>query len=147
MSLAEIVRTCNLLEAAHRSDAPFQMLVVPFDPIVQVLRRAMLHIGQERTERLRITLGFVGRDPGRRYATSVDRLLKERVRRCGIPALTEIDVNDLPVFIDRPIQVAPASTDLEVNGTIINDKFCMTRWIERPRLGRGHAVLPHHTSR
>ncbi len=48
----------RVLEATHGIHALFQMPVVTFHPIVEVLRRTMLNMGQDCTQGWRIARGF-----------------------------------------------------------------------------------------
>ncbi len=48
MAATEIACATNCFEVAHRPDPPLQMLVIPFQPVVQVVRGAMFHVGQDR---------------------------------------------------------------------------------------------------
>ncbi len=63
---------------------------------------------------LRIALGFVGGYPGRCYSTGVAGLREAGEGCCGIPAIAEIHVDDLPMFINRTREVAPVTSDLKV---------------------------------
>ena len=65
---------------------------------------------------------------------ALDGLPKERLSTGRVAALTEQDVDDHAILVDRTVQVELVSLaeqeDL-VNGLITSDKFCVTR----------HAVL------
>ncbi len=61
MPTTELVRADNLREAAHRSDPPFLVLMVPFEPVVQVFRGAMFDVRQEGAHGRWITFGRIRR--------------------------------------------------------------------------------------
>jgi hypothetical protein len=56
---------------------------------------------------------YVGGDLDRRRAVR-EGAGEERPRSTGIAALRDKDVNDLPVLIDRAVEVGPAASDLRV---------------------------------
>ncbi len=122
--------------------------MILLEPIVEIGTAA---VGDVLTQGLadgaRVGIMSIGRHPIRSIARGLDRLIEERRGAVHVPVLTQLSSHEIAVTINRTIEGAPRPVAFDVNGTIINDKFCMTRWIERPRLGRGHAVLPHHTSR
>ncbi len=85
----------------------FQVTMVTLDPIVQIARAAMLDATENCTERWWVALGLVRRDPLRPHAGLVNRTLEERLRRFGVPPLRKVGVNDLPILVDRPVDVGP----------------------------------------
>jgi len=74
----------------------------------------------------RIALGCVRGDPLPPHACLVNRPLKERLRRLGVPPLREVGVNHLPILINCAVDIRPAS--LRRNICLVNAPF-PTNWL------------------
>ena len=66
--------------------------------IVQVFGAAMLDAGQDRTQRGRVALRFVGDDPLRNHAGFGDGALEEGPCRRGVAPLAELRIDDLSML-------------------------------------------------
>jgi hypothetical protein len=114
MPTTELVRADNLLESAHRPDPPLQVLMVPFESVVQLRRGAMLRLGQHGSYDLGISLRFIRCKLGWLDVTGFNGLLEEGVGRSRIPTIMEVDINELAVLVNCPINVPPASADRQI---------------------------------
>ncbi len=145
MPPTEIARARRRLEATHRPDPPFQVLMVPFELVVQVLRGAMLCRGQHGAYDLGITLRFICCNLGWSDITGVHGLLEEGMGRTRIPPVTEVDINDLPVLVDRAIDVPSASSDLQIGlihaPAMTNEGAMCARRRNEPWGERAHPVV------
>src|SRR5215472_12210559 len=107
---AEPVCRVMLLEAAHTSDPSLDSAMVLFKSIIQVTDLA----AQRRTDRARVRVVPVGSHPVRHKAGNRPCRAEEPLGRSHVTGLAQHRVDEVPVAIDRPIQVAPAAMDLEV---------------------------------
>ena len=100
MSLAKNPCTRRGFESPHRSYAAFTLrvpvLVILFEPGVEVRRGSMLHARQERVYRLGIPLRFIRGDPGWYHPTGINSLLEKGAGCVGIAPVTQGDIDDLP---------------------------------------------------
>ncbi len=114
MPPTERVGTGHLLEPMHRPHPSLAMVVIPFEPVVELVRGSVLHIRQPGVYGLRIALRCVGCYARRRSCTRIDGLREAGVGCGAIATIAELHVDDLPIRIARPIEGAPAVADLEV---------------------------------
>ncbi len=114
MTTTEIVRPAYGLERAHRAYPPFKMLVIPFQPIVQIFRRAMLHVGQESAQGRRIAFCLIRRHLARSYCGGLQGTCEAGFGCSSVTPVAQVDINDLPMFSDRPKQVVPVFRDLDI---------------------------------
>jgi tetratricopeptide (TPR) repeat protein len=102
------------LDPAHRAQPPFQLRVVGLDPVVRVPLDVVPRRRPQRVEDLRVCRRPVGDDLHRHHTGGVPGALEELVRRLTVPATRRVHVYDLPILVDRPIQVDPPASDLHV---------------------------------
>lgn len=74
----------------------------------------MFSQGQHRAERGWVAFGFIGCHARRRHATPFKGVLKEGAGGCAVAPIAEIDVNDLPMFINGPKDIPPTCVNLQV---------------------------------
>ena len=104
------------LEAAHTSDASFDPAMVLFKTIVQVDARSVTDVAAQcRADRARVRIMPVGCHPVRHKAGNRACRAEEPPSRFHVTGRAQHRVDEIPVAIDRPIQVAPAAMDLEVD--------------------------------
>lgn len=99
--------------------------MVPFQTIVEILRGSVLRSRHSGLQCLRIALGLIRRHLRGLHITCGNRSLEECLRCCGIPPITEVHVDDLPVLVERAIVVALALTDLQAR--LIDPPACANR--------------------
>ena len=87
--------------------------MVPLEPVVQVLGRPVLGLGQDGAQRRRVALGLVARDAGGRHTGRGDGALEEGPRGRRVAVIAQVDVDDLAVLVDGAEDVPPAPADLE----------------------------------
>ena len=110
---AEPVCRVMLLEAAHTSDPSLDSAMVLFKSIIQVDARPVADLAaQRRTDRARVGVMPVGSHPVRHKAGNRPCRAEEPLGRSHVTGLAQHRVDEVPVAIDRPIQVAPAAMDL-----------------------------------
>jgi len=101
------------LETTHRSEPRFEPAVVCFDSVVGVLLRVMQGGRDELVEDSR-----VGRRPVRghlnRHRPGGERSGEERPGGDQVASGGQPHVDDLPVLVDRPVQVRPPAVDLDL---------------------------------
>ncbi len=101
------------LQPPHGPESSLQPSVVGLDGIVCVDLRFMEGRREHLVEDPGVEAVPVGGDlevdPG-----AANRLGEEQPRRIGVPARREVHVDDLAELVDRPEQVAPGPSDLEV---------------------------------
>ena len=103
----------DAFQAAHRSRSGLQPAVIGFDRVVGVLLHDVPRLGHELVEHPRVSRGPVGGHLGRpsRHAQGPG---KELAGCRQIPLRRGQDVDDLSVLVDRPVQVHPLPSDLQV---------------------------------
>ena len=112
---AEAMSRIEIPEAAHRPVAPLYPSVTLFDYVVFILAGAVLDVRAE----------FVGNGPGVAGVTVGGDLpgldlgdrpggAKEILGRSHVAGFTEIDVDQIAVAIDRPLEIAPLPGDFEI---------------------------------
>jgi len=107
-----------LLESAHTSDASFDPAMVLFKSIVQVDTRPVTDVvAQCRAYSARVTIVPIGchpiwHKPGNRPCRA-----EEPPGRFHATDGAQHRVDQIPIAIDRPVQVAPAAIDLEVRAS------------------------------
>ncbi len=112
---AESVCRVMFLEAAHTSDASFDPAMVLFKSIIQIDARPVVDVAaQGRADRSRVGVMPVGCHPVRHKAGNRPCRAEEPLGRSHVTGRAQHRVDQVPVAIDRPIQVAPAAMDLEV---------------------------------
>jgi len=104
-----------LLEAAHTSDASFDPPMVLFKSIVQVDARPVTDVAAQcRADRAWVRIMPVGCHPVRHKAGNRPCRAEEPPSRFHVTGRAQHRVDEIPVTIDCPIQVAPVAMDLEV---------------------------------
>ena len=89
--------------------------MILFDPVVEILAGAVLHaVTQHCLDGARIAVMPVRGDPCRRHAGDRSGGTKERFRRRHVPLLAETHVHQRSGTVDRPVEITPASMDLDV---------------------------------
>jgi hypothetical protein len=114
MPMTEIACATHRFEPAHRPYPPLQMLLIPFQPVVQVFRRAMLHVGQGSAQGRRVAFGLITRHPRRGHGAGVDGYLEKRLGCGRVAPVAKVDIDDLPVLVDRSVEVVPALANLDI---------------------------------
>jgi hypothetical protein len=92
--------------------------VVSLDGIVRVLLDVMPRRRHQLLEHGRVDRRSVSDGLDRRHHQHPQRPSEEATGRLGVPADREQHVDDLPVLVDRPIDVAPDTVDLLDGPTI-----------------------------
>src|SRR3954462_5182071 len=98
---------------AHRPYAALEMLVIPLQTIVEILRIAVFSRRQDRTQSGRVALGLVAGDPGGHHVSRGERSLEERLRGSGAAMRAQKDIDVLAVLVDGAEQVAVPPANLE----------------------------------
>src|SRR3712207_3755799 len=101
MAAAAGISSPNRLEAPHRSHAAFEMLMITFQPVVQVFRGSVLRLRKHSAPRGWIARGRIRGAAGRSHRARRDRRLEERVGRSPVTPVAEVHIDDLAVFINR----------------------------------------------
>src|SRR4051812_1783616 len=105
----------EVLEAAHRPIASFYAPVILFHHVVFVLTGAVINVRAEflgdglRVAGMTVGGDLLGLDLGDRLGGA-----EERFGGGHISGLAEVDVDQIAVAVDRPVQIAPCASDLEV---------------------------------
>ncbi len=114
MAPAEYMCAADGLEAPHRSNSPFQVLVIALQPVVEVFRGSMLCQRQNRSQRRWITLCLISRDAPGRTPAYAHRSLKNPLGRGSITPVAQVDINNLTMLINGSKEIARAAANLEV---------------------------------
>src|SRR3954470_19493600 len=137
---AEALSRIEVLEAAHRPVASFYAPVILFDHVVFVLAGAVVELCAE----------FVGDSLGIAGVPVSDDLLgldlgdgsggaEEGLGGGHIAGLTEIDIDQGAVAVDRPVEIAPFTGHLDVR--LINVPApLLARRLRRPSASRGASL-------
>ena len=106
---------CSIGEQpAHRSEPVFELAVVGLDEVVGVLLDVVPGRGEEFVEYGGVDRGRVGDHLAGRDLQHPERPSEELPGRVGVTPHGDQDVDDLPVLVDGPVDVAPDSVDLHV---------------------------------
>ncbi|ETA03772.1 hypothetical protein CcI156_07645 [Frankia sp. CcI156] len=100
-------------QSAHRPEPCFQPAVIGFDPVVLPGRVDVAGFGEQLVENPRVDRGLVGGDLDR-PATLSKRPDEESPGSGLATAGAGQDVDDLPVLVNRPVQIGPPAGDLDV---------------------------------
>jgi hypothetical protein len=112
---AEPVGRAMLLEAAHTSDPSLDPTMVLFKSIVQIDARPVTDVAaQRRADRAWVGIMPVGCHAVRHKAGNRPCGAEELLGCSHVTGRAQHRVDEVPVAIDRPIQVAPAAMNLEV---------------------------------
>ncbi len=122
MPVTEIACATNGFEPAHRSYPPLAqrapLLVIPFQPVVQIFRGVLLDVWKQRAQGRGVACGFAQRAPGRHLrrgrATRLNGCLEKRLGCDRVAPVAEVDFDDLPVLVGRPVQVVPVLCTLDI---------------------------------
>jgi hypothetical protein len=144
---AESICRLMLLKAAHTSDASFDPAMVLFKSIVQVDARPVTDVAAQcRADRARVRIMPVCCHPVRRISDNRPCRAEEPLGRFHVTGPAQHRVDEVPVAIDRPIQVSPAAMDLEVFRRHTNSGQscvqCRGASCAAPRPSRATASLP-----
>ena len=119
---AEAMSRIEILEAAHRPVAPLHPSVILFDYVVFILTGAMVDVRAEFLGNgsgiagMAVGGDLLGLDLGDRSGRA-----EECLGRGHVAGFAEVDVDQVAVAVDRPVQIAPLSGDFEV-GLILSAK-------------------------
>jgi hypothetical protein len=107
---------CGVLafESPHRVEPRFESTMVGLDPTVRIPGGVMEHARHELIDDSEERPRSIGNDLGRRAMTR-QRRREEPSRGSGIASWGHLDVDDLAVLVDGPIEVAPPAGDLHVS--------------------------------
>ncbi len=112
---AEAMGGVVALEAAHTSDPALDAAMVLLKAVVEVGAGAVAdRLAQHAADRPRVGAVAVRRHPVRPEAHDRSRRAEERLGGTHVPVLAEHGVDQVSVPIDRPVEVDPAATDLQV---------------------------------
>ncbi len=114
MAATESSCPTNRFKPAHWSDPPFQMLVIPFQPIVEVFRGAVFDVRQQGAHGRWIAFCLIRRHRARGYCGCLQGACEKGFGCGSVTPVAQVDIDDLPIFIDRPKQLVPACPDLDV---------------------------------
>ena len=120
-------------QTAHRTESRLQPTVIILDPIVRVLihvvKRAREKLIDHHTERR----GTVGHDLDR-FTMRTDRSREEPPCSLRIALRREVHVDDRPVLVNCPVDVAPPSCVLHmglIDEPAVSDRNVGTAWPRR----------------
>jgi hypothetical protein len=113
MPATDHLGAADAFQAAHRSRSGLQPAVIGFDRVVGVLLHDVPRLGHELVEHTRVSRGPVGGHLGR-PSRRVQCPGEEPAGCRHIPLRRREDINDLPVLVDRPVQVHPLPSDLQI---------------------------------
>ena len=151
MARGDTGRRPELFQPAHRAQPSLQPAMISFNTIIGVL---LGHVGRGRNQFVdhpQVRAGPVGGHLDRRRPLR-QRSGEEPAGGRGVPLLGEHDVDDLPVLVDRPVQIPPPASDPHVGlideppvtSTVMDDRShesCRNRWpaplLEGPAEGKG----------
>ena len=112
---AKAIRRGGVTEPTHRTISALDPAVILFDSIVEILAGPVLYaVTQHCPDGPWVTVMAVSGDPRRDYAGDRSGGTEERHRRRHVTRLAEANVHQCSGTIDRPIQVAPTTMDLDV---------------------------------
>src|SRR5665213_4625886 len=100
-------------EAPHGAKPGLQAPVVSFDPVVGVLGGVVKYSRQEVRNDAHQSVSSVGGDLSR-LAMGADRIGEERSRSIQVTLLRQEHVDDLPILVNGPVNVAPGTGNLDV---------------------------------
>jgi hypothetical protein len=80
--------------------------MIGFDPVVRKLLGHMHRVRPEFFHHAQVRAGLVGGDLHWRWAVG-ERAGEEEAGRRGVALLGQQHVDDLPVLVDRPVQIPP----------------------------------------
>ena len=103
----------DALQAAHRSRSSLQPAVICFNRVVGVLLHDVPRLGHELVEHTRVRRGPIGGHLGR-PSRRVKCPGEEPAGHRQIPLRRGQDIDDLPVLVDRPVQVHPLPSNLQI---------------------------------
>ncbi len=107
------LRGAQACEPAHGSEPGFQLAVIGLDPVVRPPGIDMVGGGQQLVEDPRVGGGLVGGHLDR--AAAVRQGPGEEAAGCGqITLVGGEHVDDLPVLVDRPVQIDPPAGNLHI---------------------------------
>jgi hypothetical protein len=110
--------------------------MIAFDRVVVVLLGHVCGGGDQVVENPQVWAGLVGGHFDRRRAVP-QRPNEEPAGSGGVPLFGQQDVDDLPVLVDRPVQVAPPAGDLDVG---LVDEPPVARGVPKRTGGVGRAA-------
>jgi hypothetical protein len=131
-----VMSRVEIPEAAHRPIASFYAPVILFDDVVFVLTGAVINV----------RAGFVGNGPGIAGVSVGGDLLgldlgdrpggaEERPGGGHVAGFTEIDVDQIAVAVDCPVEIAPLPGDFEVG--LVDVPAPAPAWLPNPGPPRG----------
>jgi hypothetical protein len=100
-------------QSAHRPQPSLQPAVIRLDPVVAVSLGDVPRCRQQFVQHAKVGRRLVGGDL-ERPRDLLQRPGEEPASRRRIPLLAGQHVDDLPELVDRPVQVAPPTADLEI---------------------------------
>ena len=130
MPVARDLGACELPEAPHTTDPPFEMLVVTLDRLLFHLARDMVNLRPHRREGRRVDRGFVRRRRVRPHLRILHGTGQEDGGGGCITRGADVDVDDVVALIDCAESVTPLAGDPN------------RRLIDRPSYGDLIAVGP-----
>ena len=113
MPAADHLGAAEPLQTSHRTSPGLQPAMISFDRVVGVLLHHVPRLGHDLVEHPRVRRGPVGGHLGR-PSRRVQGPGEEPAGRRQIPLRRGQDIDDLPILVDRPVQVHPAPGELQV---------------------------------
>src|SRR6266516_7899862 len=101
-------------QAAHRSQPMLELAVIGFDPVVGVALHVVPCGRDQPVEHRRVDRCGIGDYFGRRHPQHGQRPPQEPAGSLRVPTGRDQHVDDLPVLVNRPIDVSPPAVDLDV---------------------------------
>jgi len=115
VTTAKAVRRGGVFEPAHRSISALDPAMILLDPVIEIVVGPVLHaVTQHRSDCPWVTVMPVRGHPRRGHAGDRSGGTKKRLRGRHVTRLAETHVHQGSGTVDRPIQVTPASMDLDV---------------------------------
>ncbi len=131
----------RLLEPAHGIEPLLAGLMVPFQPIIHVLRASMVDPSEEGTQRGRGAFRLIRDHMHRRDVCLADGAFEDGLCGLGLAPRGEVRIDHWPILVDRPVNLGPGPVQANI-GFI--DPPAVAEWSSRRTgsvLEQGEKVL------
>ncbi len=119
-----------VFESSHRPKPSFQPAVIALNPIVLMLLGVMKRVRDELLNCCLQRLSQIG-DDLIRFAMRGQRSGEESARRCNVTPRGDVDVDDLAMLVNCPVNVTPNTGDFDVG--FVNEPPAANSVATRPR--------------